>query len=122
MTKDDCVPVHIALQLMDYSSLGRGNDYQDFQRTNRHLQKALKAIVNGQILLVDYNTLLFWLKTLRTPSGFQQLHRNVSQDTSQHPSIAKPCPVTEGLSSRCKIQSYGHQTRAERIGLVFAEV
>ena len=50
MTKDDCVPVHVALQLMDYSSLGRGNDYQDFQRTNRHLQKALKAIVNGQIL------------------------------------------------------------------------
>ncbi|CAD6563864.1 MAG: hypothetical protein ASARMPREDX12_000114 [Alectoria sarmentosa] len=46
ITKDDCVPVHIALQLMDYSSLGRGNDYQDFQRTNRHLQKALKAIVN----------------------------------------------------------------------------
>ena len=46
MTKDDCVPVHVALQLMDYSSLGRGNDYQDFQRTQRHLQKALKAIVN----------------------------------------------------------------------------
>ena len=71
MTKDDCVPVHIALQLMDYSSLGRGNDYQDFQRTNRHLQKALKAIVNGQILLVDYTFSLFWLKTLRTSSGFQ---------------------------------------------------
>ena len=71
MTKDDCVPVHIALQLMDYSSLGRGNDYQDFQRTNRHLQKALKAIVNGQILLLDYNISLFWLKTLRTSSGFQ---------------------------------------------------
>ena len=48
MIKDDCVPVHVALQLMDYSSLGRGNDYQDFQRTNRHLQKALKAIVNGR--------------------------------------------------------------------------
>ena len=46
MTRDDCVPVHVALQLMDYSSLGRGNDYQDFQRTQRHLQKALKAIVN----------------------------------------------------------------------------
>ena len=53
ITKDDCVPVHIALQLMDYSSLGRGNDYQDFQRTSRHLQKALKAIVNGQIRLLD---------------------------------------------------------------------
>lgn len=46
LTRDDCVPVHVALQLMDYSSLGRGNDYQDFQRTNRHLQKALKTIVN----------------------------------------------------------------------------
>ena len=47
MTKDDCIPVHIALQLMDYSSLGRGNDYQDFQRTNKQLHKGLKAIVNG---------------------------------------------------------------------------
>ncbi len=46
LTRSDCVPVHVALQLMDYSSLGRGNDYQDFQRTNRYLQKALKAIVN----------------------------------------------------------------------------
>ena len=46
LTREECVPVHVALQLMDYSSLGRGNDYQDFQRTNRHLQKALKAIVN----------------------------------------------------------------------------
>ena len=46
MTREDCVPVHVALQLMDYSSLGRGNDYQDFQKTDRHLQKALKAIVN----------------------------------------------------------------------------
>lgn len=46
MTRDDCVPVHIALQLMDYSSLGRGNDYQDFQKTNKNLQKALKSIVN----------------------------------------------------------------------------
>lgn len=46
MTRDDCVPVHVALQLMDYSSLGRGNDYQDFQKTSRQLQKSLKTIVN----------------------------------------------------------------------------
>ncbi|KAA6412065.1 MAG: hypothetical protein FRX48_04215 [Lasallia pustulata] len=46
MTKDDCVPVHVALQLMDFSSLGRGNDYEDFQQTSKQLQKALKAIVN----------------------------------------------------------------------------
>ncbi len=46
LTQDDCVPVHIALQLMDHSSLGRGNDYHDFQRTSKQLQKALKVIVN----------------------------------------------------------------------------
>lgn len=46
LTQDDCVPVHIALQLMDHSSLGRGNDYHDFQKTSKQLQKALKAIVN----------------------------------------------------------------------------
>ena len=46
LASDDCIPVQMALQLMDYSSLGRGNDYQDFQKTNRNLQKSLKAIVN----------------------------------------------------------------------------
>ncbi|CAO1603957.1 exocyst subunit [Xanthoria calcicola] len=46
MGNDKCVPVHVALQLMDHSSLGRGSDYQDFQRTSRHLQKALRSIVN----------------------------------------------------------------------------
>ncbi|KAL8736828.1 MAG: hypothetical protein Q9181_002292 [Wetmoreana brouardii] len=46
MTVDECVPVHVTLQLMDHSSLGRGSDYQDFQRTSRHLQKALRSIVN----------------------------------------------------------------------------
>ncbi|KAG8532150.1 uncharacterized protein KY384_003790 [Bacidia gigantensis] len=46
MAREDCVPIHVALQLMDYSSLGRGNDYQDFQKTSKYLQKALKAIVN----------------------------------------------------------------------------
>ena len=47
MTKDDCVPVQVALQLMDFSSLGRGNDYYDFQDTNKQLHKSLQAIVNG---------------------------------------------------------------------------
>ncbi|KAL8836867.1 MAG: hypothetical protein Q9170_002758 [Blastenia crenularia] len=46
MTKEECVPVYVALQLMDQSSLGRGREYQDFQRTSRHLQKALRSIVN----------------------------------------------------------------------------
>ncbi|KAL9021031.1 MAG: hypothetical protein Q9185_001699 [Variospora sp. 1 TL-2023] len=44
MASEDCIPVHVALQLMDHSSLGRGRDYQDFQRASRHLQKALSSI------------------------------------------------------------------------------
>lgn len=51
MTQNDCLPVHVALQLMDHSSLGRGQDYQDFQKTSKQLQKALKAIVNGMIFV-----------------------------------------------------------------------
>ena len=46
LTKPDCVPVQIALQLMDTSSLGRGSDYDDFQATGKALYKGLKAIVN----------------------------------------------------------------------------
>lgn len=54
MTREDCLPVHVALQLMDPSSLGRGGDYQDFQKTSRQLQKALKAIVNGSSSAINH--------------------------------------------------------------------
>lgn len=47
MTRNDCVPVQIALQLIDSSTLGRADRYDDFQETHQRLQKALKAIVNG---------------------------------------------------------------------------
>lgn len=58
VTEDDCVPVQVALQLMDFSSLGRGNDYEDFQQTNKQLQKALKAIVNGATTAQLYQCLI----------------------------------------------------------------
>ena len=47
MTKDKCVPVEVALKLMDSSSLGLANDYGRFKATHQELQQALKAIVNG---------------------------------------------------------------------------
>lgn len=46
MTQDKCVPVQVALQLMDSSSLGRADQYDQFQETNEQLQRSLKAIVN----------------------------------------------------------------------------
>ncbi|KAF2738647.1 hypothetical protein EJ04DRAFT_486119 [Polyplosphaeria fusca] len=46
MTKDNCIPIQTALKLLDSSSLGLANQYDDFQDTNKELQRALKAIVN----------------------------------------------------------------------------
>ena len=48
MTKDGCVPVQVALQLMDPSSLGRADRYNEFQQTHTQLQRSLKSIVNGK--------------------------------------------------------------------------
>ncbi|KAI9760190.1 MAG: Pyridoxal 5'-phosphate synthase subunit snz1 [Chaenotheca gracillima] len=46
MADDDCIPVQVALQLMDSSSLGRAHQYEQFQETHKQLQRALRAIVN----------------------------------------------------------------------------
>jgi exocyst complex component 4 len=46
MTLDECVPVQVALQLMDPSSLGRADRYNEFQQTHTQLQRSLKSIVN----------------------------------------------------------------------------
>jgi exocyst complex component 4 len=46
MANESCVPVKVALQLMDQSSLGLADQYHGFQDTHQQLQDALKAIVN----------------------------------------------------------------------------
>jgi exocyst complex component 4 len=47
MTKDQCVPIEVALKLMDSSSLGLASQADQFQQTHQQLQNALKGIVNG---------------------------------------------------------------------------
>lgn len=47
MKDDTCIPVKVALQLMDTSSLGLARQYPGFRETHRDLQYALQAIVNG---------------------------------------------------------------------------
>lgn len=47
MTQDQCVPIEVALKLMDSSSLGLASQYGQFRTTHQELQQALKAIVNG---------------------------------------------------------------------------
>ncbi|GAB7347743.1 hypothetical protein MBLNU459_g5295t1 [Dothideomycetes sp. NU459] len=46
MSSDNCVPVKVALQLMDSSSLGLADQYDQFRDTQQQLQDALKNIVN----------------------------------------------------------------------------
>ena len=46
MCENECVPVHIALQLLDTSSVGRAHEYRQFEKTHRYLQESLKGIVH----------------------------------------------------------------------------
>lgn len=46
MYENDCVPVQLALQLLDNSSVGRAHDYRRFQQTHDYLQESLKNIVH----------------------------------------------------------------------------
>ncbi|KAK4240499.1 putative exocyst complex component sec8 [Achaetomium macrosporum] len=46
MCDNDCIPVQLALQLLDTSSVGRAREYGNFQRTHQYLQDSLKKIVH----------------------------------------------------------------------------
>ncbi|KAK4104947.1 hypothetical protein N658DRAFT_483757 [Parathielavia hyrcaniae] len=46
MCESDCIPVQLALQLLDNSSVGRAHEYRNFQRTHQYLQNSLKKIVH----------------------------------------------------------------------------
>lgn len=46
MASDNCIPVKVALQLMDPSSLGLADQYDQFREAHTQLQNALKVIVN----------------------------------------------------------------------------
>lgn len=46
MIEDDCIPVSLALQLLDNSSVGRAHEYSNFKKTHQYLQDSLKGIVH----------------------------------------------------------------------------
>ncbi|TGJ82262.1 hypothetical protein E0Z10_g6501 [Xylaria hypoxylon] len=46
MIQDDCIPVSLALQLLDNSSVGRAHEYSNFKKTHQYLQNSLKGIVH----------------------------------------------------------------------------
>ncbi|GAP89086.1 putative exocyst complex component sec8 [Rosellinia necatrix] len=46
MIQNDCIPVSLALQLLDNSSVGRAHEYDNFRKTHQYLQDSLKGIVH----------------------------------------------------------------------------
>ncbi|KAI0525699.1 Sec8 exocyst complex component-specific domain-containing protein [Xylaria bambusicola] len=46
MIENDCIPVSLALQLLDNSSVGRAHEYDNFKKTHLYLQDSLKGIVH----------------------------------------------------------------------------
>ncbi|KAI0969798.1 Sec8 exocyst complex component-specific domain-containing protein [Xylaria arbuscula] len=46
MIQSDCIPVSLALQLLDSSSVGRAHEHSNFKKTHRYLQDSLKGIVH----------------------------------------------------------------------------
>ena len=48
MGGEECIPVQVALQLSDPSTLGLATREPEFQQAHFDLQKALKSIVNGR--------------------------------------------------------------------------
>lgn len=47
MASPDCVPVQIALHLMDTSTLGKADREPEFLNVHYQIQETLKSIVNG---------------------------------------------------------------------------
>lgn len=46
VASDECVPVQVALQLMDTSTLGKADREQEFVNVHNRIQKTLKSVVN----------------------------------------------------------------------------
>lgn len=48
VASENCVPVQVALQLMDTSTLGKADREPDFIKINDKIQRTLKSVVNGK--------------------------------------------------------------------------
>lgn len=51
MSDAECIPVHVALSLMDTSTLGKADREPEFLHMYNQIQRTLKAIVNGSTSL-----------------------------------------------------------------------
>lgn len=113
MTKDQCIPVEVALKLMDSSSLGLADQYDKFQEAHRELQQALKTIVNGEYL----ERFRVWLaaKRDRAPPGLQQLDWYIPSNPIQPAKLPAQRQEAEKLPHFCQVTAIFRQARTERV-------
>ncbi|KAL9049575.1 MAG: hypothetical protein Q9162_007144 [Coniocarpon cinnabarinum] len=73
MTEDKCIPVQVALQLLDPSSLGLASRAQEFRDVQDQLQSTLKSVVNEHHQ--DFNTAVGQFHQIQ--SSIQSSHQKV---------------------------------------------
>lgn len=95
MTDAECVPVQVALSLMDTSTLGKADREDDFLRMYNDIQKTLKTIVNGKYPLLRLEWAISDAPGRRTSPGIQQFYRNVSQNSVQYIVLASSSSQSE---------------------------
>ena len=88
MEDEACVPVKVALQLMDTSSLGMASKYTSFKETHRDLQYALQAIVNGTMVVFCF------------PSGLSNLQQITTRDSTAPSELSTQSCVASPPRSR----------------------
>lgn len=102
MTEDRCIPVQVATQLLDPSSLGLARRADEFRDVQQQLQTALKAVVNEHHQ--DFSTAVVQFHQIQ--SSIQASHQKV-QDLRAGLVLAK----SNLLSSKPEYQSLISQSR-----------
>lgn len=99
MASEQCVPVQIALQLMDSSSLGLAHRLGEFQDTNQQLQNSLKAIVNEHHQ--GFNSSIGTFHNIQAAISASQTRLRTLKDSlvSAKSSLSTTKPELKGLAS-----------------------
>jgi len=110
MAQDKCVPVQVALQLMDSSSLGRAHQYGLFQDTHKQLQRALKAIVNEHHQ--GFNSSIGTFHKIQSSIQVSQAKIRTLKDSLDHAKVGLSTTRPELKSLAATSQSYDEMLHA----------
>ena len=101
MEGDECIPVKVALQLADHSSLGLGEQERDFADTHHDLQKSLKSVVNEHY--ADFNSAV---------GTFHKIQSSIRESQSRVRYLKTGLTVVKGgmLTTRPELRNLAEQS------------